>query len=316
MDDSLAAPLKNLLSEGALTAPLAADLIRRDPATKVLLGLGYKPDPGWRAGALRRTAGLCPSLPLTVAGHAVQARLSLEELWRFYLPLARLIRGPTGSGARRRLVGVTGPGAAGKSVFALLMAEILARLGGDGAAPAALCPLDGFHYPNDWLESHYTVDELGRRVSLQRIKGAPASFDVESFVSALRRLRSEPTVLLPRYDRRLHNPVADSIRVAPGQRIVLVEGNYLLLGSGEWAAVRELLDLRLLITAPPGRLRVAMIARHVAGGRPPQDARRHYEQVDRRNREIILETAPRADLLLVRDDDGRLREVQLPQQTC
>ncbi len=276
-------------------------VVEFDPTTEELRRAGFPPEPARRAAMFRETAQLCPALRLRAAGYDVEALMSLEELWRFYLPLCRAVLGLAESlpEGRRALVGVAGPGASGKTVLAGLLCKLLGRLAG-GEGNCIVCPLDGFHHPNAYLEAHFTRDASGRRVPLRAVKGAPESFDAAAFVAALRRLRVREAVSWPGYDRRMHDPVPDAIRIGAADRIALVEGNYLLLERGPWTGAADLLDLRLFVDAPQEELRRAMVARHMRGGRSRADAKRHYKGVDLPNARLIRASGRRADLVLCR----------------
>ncbi|MGD2173840.1 MAG: hypothetical protein PVJ27_00410 [Candidatus Brocadiaceae bacterium] len=318
--EALSALLDDAAS-GKGDARAAAHLIGTDPATEAFRGAGLQPDAAERLRLFRKTAELCPSIVLEVAGYAVRARVSRDELWRFYLPACRLMLALHRAAARRTLVGITGPGASGKSVFALLVQHILGRVDMPDVR-AARCPLDGFHYPNAYLGSHFLEAdgpwaryvEGTEQVPLRAVKGSPPTFDVDAFVETLSALRSEPSVGCPRYDRRIHDPVPDGLRIGPRDDVVLVEGNYLLLSEGSWRRVRELLDICLFITLPPEALRRSMVERHVRGGRSAEDARRYYERVDRRNCRLVMRTRERADLLVNRDACGRIRGITCPKR--
>ncbi len=169
------------------------------------------------------------------------------------------------------------------------------------------CPMDGFHYPNAYLDSHTVTDTQGQRRSLLRsVKGSPPSYDLDGFIETLGRLRAGEAVAAPRYDRRLHDPVPDDIRIGAEDRVVLVEGNYLLLEEGRWAKVAGLLDVSVFLSQPVEVVREAMIERFIAGGRTEADARAYYERVDRRNYEIIMSTIARADLVLERSAEQHI----------
>ncbi len=280
--------------------------IEADPVTPLLRGLGFEPDPARRLEDFRTARHLCPATVLEAAGFEVRARISRAELWRFYLPLCALLRAGGAHRAGRMLVGVTGPGAAGKTVFAHLLRRVHNVTNRRPAGRAAVCPLDGFHYPNVYLDSHESPGPDGRPVTLRTVKGSPPTFDAAGFVEKLRALRADPTVTMPVYDRRLHDPVQDALSVGPSDRVVIVEGNYLLLQEGDWAPVRGLLDLVLFIETSLEAARDAMIRRHVRGGRSPEEARRYYECVDRPNYELIMATRPRADLVVRRGEGQRV----------
>ncbi|MCK4374587.1 MAG: hypothetical protein KAX19_04630 [Candidatus Brocadiae bacterium] len=313
---ALAELLRRAAGGGAVSENDAGEAlchVRADPVTGAFRGLGVDLTDRARERLefFRRTAGLCPAVRLDVAGHEVEAVITDVELWRFYLPICQALDGMAAKAERRVLVGIAGAGASGKSVFAGLLREALNRTL-SGQASAALCPLDGFHFPNAYLDSHFTQDEQGRRVAMRALKGAPRTFDAESFVPCLRRLRRQPSVDVPRYDRRLHDPVPGGIHVRPEHRVVLVEGNYLLLDTERWAPVAGLLDLSLFMAQSLEVVRDAMIRRHVRGGRTEEDALGHFERVDRRNFDVIASTAPRADLLVRRSSAHHVVAIEAP----
>jgi pantothenate kinase len=47
---------------------------------------------------------------------------------------------------------------------------------------------------------------------------------------------------VPSFDHALKDPVEDDIRIASSQRIVLLEGSYLLLDEQPWKGIKELVD--------------------------------------------------------------------------
>jgi pantothenate kinase len=182
----------------------------------------------------------------------------------------------------RRLLGITGPPGSGKSTFA----EELVRL----LAPAATyLPMDGFHFPQA------TLRRLGRRDRM----GAPDTFDAVAFVNVLREVRTATgDVLAPGFDRTIEEPVPAGITVPAAASLVVVEGNYLLLPDEPWAPVRDLLD-EVWYLEPPDWARVdALIARHVAFGKSPEDAYAWVMRSDERNTALIAAHRDRADLVI------------------
>ena len=250
---------------------------------------------------------LCPACSLLVDGRTVRAQVSREELQRVYLPLCRLLAERAGGAeGARAVVGVAGPPGSGKSTFCALLRTLLDGVGDLGCDCAVVVSLDGFHYPNAYLDSHSRTAADGARQPLRAVKGAPETFDLPAFLAALDRLREEPSLELSRYDRALHDPVAGGVRIQAQHRLVLVEGNYLLLDDGGWGEVRTRLHVTLFLSMPLAAIRPHIIARHVQGGRSQADAERHFEAVDRPNYDLCMGTIDRADLVIERTAGQRV----------
>jgi pantothenate kinase len=188
----------------------------------------------------------------------------------------------------RFLLGITGPPAAGKSTLAEALAAAVDAQHGAGFAVVA--PLDGFHLSNQ------TLDRLG----LRAVKGAPQTFDAAAFVGLLRRLREEPasTVLWPDFDRVAEATVPEAIPIDPEARLVITEGNYLLLVQPWWREVRQLLDEVWYVDALRDVLRHRLIERQIAGGRPEAEAVRHVDESDLPNAELVARTEHLADKVI------------------
>ena len=79
-----------------------------------------------------------------------------------------------------------------------------------------------------------------------------------------------------RFPSRLRLPRRSSVAarstVAPDVRLIVTEGNYLLLDVPPWSDLRELLD-EVWFCAPPDADRIErLVARHVRFGRSPEAA--------------------------------------------
>ncbi|MFG1890015.1 nucleoside/nucleotide kinase family protein [Micromonospora sp. NPDC049051] len=183
----------------------------------------------------------------------------------------------------RQLLGIAGPPGAGKSTLAERIVEAV-------GATARLVPMDGFHLAQAEL----------RRLGRAERKGALDTFDANGYVSLLRRLRRlEPTaVYAPAFRRDLEEPVAGSIEVPPSVRLVITEGNYLLMAGTPWDEVRQLLhEAWFLDLDAELRLR-RLTARHEAYGRSPEQAREWATGSDEANAALVADTARRADLVV------------------
>jgi pantothenate kinase len=147
--------------------------------------------------------------------------------------------------------------------------------------------MDGFHLAQAELE------RLGRAAR----KGAPDTFDAGGYAALLRRLRQQrpdETVYAPEFRREIEEPVAGAIGILPQTRLVITEGNYLMLDDGPWAQVAGLLD-DIWYVEVDDRLRVDRLTRrHEAFGRSPQDAVDWVAATDEPNARLIAATRQRA----------------------
>jgi len=192
-------------------------------------------------------------------------------------------------GERERfLLGITGIPGSGKSTFAEKLVEAIdARTGPDRAVAI---PMDGFHYPNAVLRAR----------GLRAVKGSQATFNVPAFVRLLHQLRQTPpqTVLAPAYDRKRHEPLANAVTITPTMKLIVVEGNYLLLNEPPWFSVRTLLDQVWFIDVPIDLAMTRVRARHIAGGCDEKTADKKIATNDLPNAEQIVRTRIRADRIV------------------
>ncbi len=209
-----------------------------------------------------------------------------EKIHKLVAELQETLSKTPGNG--RYFLGITGCPASGKSELAnALSGETNFRTGSD---LAIVVPMDGFHLPNSILEQH----------GLLQIKGAPETFDVNSFVELINRLHEFPDqiTLCPAYDRELHNPVKDSITIKPSDRLIIVEGNYLLLNHSPWDLIRAKLDEIWYLDTPLDTVKERLFNRHVSGGASKREAERKITLVDVPNAELIKETCSLADKIV------------------
>ena len=165
---------------------------------------------------------------------------------------------------RRAVLGIVGSPGAGKSTLAeaLLAALRADPPPGAGADWVAHVPMDGYHLADVELE----------RLGLRHAQGSPrhlrrAGATPRCWPGCGR--REDGVVYAPAFERTLEQPLAGAIPVLPAARLVVTEGNYLLLDTGRWPAVRPLLD-EVWFCALRDDVRLERLhARHVRSARRP-----------------------------------------------
>jgi pantothenate kinase len=194
--------------------------------------------------------------------------------------LADVIRAKA-QGKGRFLAALAGPPGAGKSTLA---AELVGLLG----AGAKAVPMDGFHYDDAVLIAR----------NARHRKGAPDTFDVQGFRHLLQRLRVEPEVAIPLFDRDLEISRAGADIVGPQDCILIVEGNYLLLNEAPWPELAPLFDLTIWIDVPEAELDRRLTDRWAHHGKTPDQARAWIDGNDMPNIRRVTEGSRVADLTL------------------
>ncbi len=194
----------------------------------------------------------------------------------------------------RAILGIAGPPGAGKTTLAeLLVAEVARTHGTDWVAHV---PMDGFHLADVQLE----------RLGLRHSKGAPDTFDAGGYVALLRRIRSEADswVYAPGFDRTLEQPVAAAMVVPPAARLIVSEGNYLLLDKGVWPEARAAMDEVWFVTVDEDVRVERLVQRHVLFGKLTESARDWVANTDGPNGHLIAPGVHRADRVVVNGADG------------
>lgn len=118
---------------------------------------------------------------------------------------------------------------------------------------AEVLPMDGFHFDDMLLKA---------RGHLSR-KGAPHTFDTGGLLSALHRITANDgaDVAVPVFDRSIEIARAGARIIGPRARIVIVEGNYLLLDHPDWSAIRACFDVTVFLDVPEAVLEARLTAR-------------------------------------------------------
>ncbi|WP_315918478.1 nucleoside triphosphate hydrolase [Mesorhizobium sp. SP-1A] len=185
--------------------------------------------------------------------------------------------------AKRFVVAIAGPPAAGKSMLSAALHDVLP----EGAAE--IVPMDGFHYDDVVLEKR----------GLRSRKGAPETFDLAGFEVLLKRIRAgEPDIAIPVFDRSVELSRAAAATIGGDVRFILVEGNYLLLDEEPWSRLAPLFDFTIFLDVPRGELERRLRQRWQEHGRTEDDALAWIASNDMPNVERVLARRRPADLVL------------------
>ncbi|WP_231920277.1 nucleoside/nucleotide kinase family protein [Microlunatus soli] len=197
---------------------------------------------------------------------------------------ARAVQLVRAAGGRRRILGIAGAPASGKSTLAVELAE---RLGHEMPGAVAAVGMDAFHLSQAVLQRHGLVE----------VKGAPQTFDAIGYLRLLERIRhTDEIVYAPEFDRSIEDSIAHRIEIGPEVRLVVTEGNYLCLDADPWRAVHAALDQTWFVELDEPVRRQRLIERHLRYGRSQVEAEQRADGSDQRNAELIARSMLKPDV--------------------
>ncbi len=193
----------------------------------------------------------------------------------------------------RAILGIAGAPGAGKSTLTHDLLEAVARR--RGPEWVAHLPMDGYHLADVQLD----------RLGLRDVKGAPQTFDVDGYASALQRVRrQEPDVYVPGFERDLEQPIAAALVVPAEAQLIITEGNYLLLDEPRWHHVHRQLDAVWFVTGDESVRHERLLQRHVCFGKSATEAAEWVRRSDDVNALLVASTRVRADRVVVNSSAG------------
>lgn len=174
---------------------------------------------------------------------------------------------------QRVLIALAGSPGSGKSTISEAIVTEINKLwrGGqnhscqNGDEVAVLVSQDGFHYYRNELK------ELPNSEDAFKYRGAPFTFNSKRFLRYVEKLR-EPlgqgngSVLFPDFDHSLKDPIEDAVNVTECNRIVLIEGNYVLLKDKYWNRISAIVDEKWKLNVNPEIARNRIAKRHLKAG--------------------------------------------------
>ena len=188
------------------------------------------------------------------------------------------------AGTGRAVLGIAGAPACGKSTLTDLVVAELAR-----CHPGAIAHvgMDAFHIGHRVLE----------RRGLVGLKGAPQTFDPEGYLALLRRVRTDQTTIYaPAFHREIEDSIAHEVEIGPEARLLVTEGNYLLLSDPPWDRIRPLLDEAWFVHLSDVERRRRLLDRHLRYGHARAEAEARTHGSDEANAVLVNRTGWTADV--------------------
>jgi pantothenate kinase len=187
----------------------------------------------------------------------------------------------------RAIAAIAGPPGSGKSTIA---EHACRALNARNPGVAAIVPMDGFHFD----------DAILREKGILSYKGAPSTFDVGGLKALLQRLRAndEPEIAIPVFDRSLEISRAGARMIPQATRLLLVEGNYLLLDREPWTDLSPCFDMTIWLDVPERELERRLIQRWVTFGFSEADADMKARGNDLPNAALVKGFSRAADITL------------------
>ncbi|KAF5230575.1 hypothetical protein FANTH_13777 [Fusarium anthophilum] len=167
---------------------------------------------------------------------------------------------------QRILIALAGVPGSGKTT---LSDALIKELKKNGISDVAVLPMDGFHYTRTYLSSFRDPDEAFRR------RGAPFTFDAAALLDLVVLLRktpvtthSEPQIIIkaPGFDHAKKDPIPNAIKISSRAKVVIIEGNYVLLDQDPWSRISTLVDDKWFVDVPVDIARERLASRHLRAG--------------------------------------------------
>jgi len=160
----------------------------------------------------------------------------------------------------RLLIAVARPPGSGKTTSTTAIAAIINEKS-PSTLVATVVSMDGYHRPHSYLGN------LPNRGEAYIWRGALWTFDSVAIVNLVRRLRTqEEDIYAPTFDHATKDLVANGLCIPATTKIILLEGNYLLVDKKAWNEIKTIVDTCWLVTLDQEVARQRVARRHVASG--------------------------------------------------
>ena len=226
---------------------------------------------------------------LDLSGFKYPVRYSQAAIDNVFVPFLKTLGQMRTDLDRKIICYLAAPPCAGKTALSMYLEKLSRER--DDLDPIRAVSMDGFHFSNDYLDSHLAMRD-GSTIPMRFIKGAPETFDTDLMQQKLRAVRGEGADF-PIYDRNIHDVIPDAMSVEDD--IILLEGNYLLLKNPKWTNIRALADYSVFVKAEPTLLKERLIERKLHGGKSQAEAEKFYNQSDVTNINLVTNNSVEAD---------------------
>ena len=228
----------------------------------------------------------------------IKAEYYKRDIDDIFIPLVRQLDAMRQSSEHRLIVYLAGPCGAGKTTLSLLL-ESLVNAHTESSAQAV--GIDGFHYSQEYLNSHY-ICKNGSKILMRDIKGSAETYDFEKLHEKIASLKHDD-IYWSGYDRVMHDVVEDVTLI--NSHIVIIEGNWLVLDEPRWRELAQFCDYSIFISAVRETLISRLIERKIMGGLSAEEAQAFVMRSDAENIERIVSRRVKCDLELGITADGR-----------
>ena len=147
----------------------------------------------------------------------------------------------------RYFIALSGPPASGKSTISENLVKDLSAKGYN----SSILQMDGFHYDDLILKERKLLSK----------KGAPETFDVMGLINFVSRLHKEDEVVIPIFDRSLELSRSSAVIISKNTKVIIVEGNYVLLNSYPWCELHKFFNTTVMINCEKKILENRLIER-------------------------------------------------------
>lgn len=185
---------------------------------------------------------------------------------------------------KRYFVALAGPPASGKSTISEKLNKDLIKKG----ISSGILQMDGFHFDDSILLLKKLLSK----------KGSPETFDVMGLKNFLVRLRHEDELVVPVFDRSLELSRSSAVIISKQTKLIIIEGNYLLLKSHPWHHLKEFFDSSIMINCDEKTLEQRLIKRWKGLNYSNEEIHQKVYKNDLPNALNVMKNSSKSDFIL------------------